>query len=143
MRAKKDVTELMNEFVNLETDAQRETFRLKMRGTLSGKSKEELEEFGLCIEAGARETINQSEKLIQEHNFKETLMDIMPAVTWSYIAEQYFGKSRSWFSQRMNGYHVNNKEATFTTEEIQILKNALLDLSNRLNNSAHRLGHCL
>ena len=74
-----------------------------------------------------------------EHDFKQALKDIVPAITWSYIAEEYFNKSRSWFSQRMNGYHVNNKVATFTDDEIDLLSDSLLDLSERIKKSAFLL----
>nr|DAY04096.1 MAG TPA: protein of unknown function (DUF5053) [Caudoviricetes sp.] len=64
------------------------------------------------------------------------MKDIVPAVTWPYIAEEYLHKSRSWFSQRMNGYHVNNKASSFTAEEIELLSDSLLDLSERIKKSA-------
>lgn len=83
--------------------------------------------------------IDQSQALIDEYDFKQALKDIVPAITWSYIAEEYFNKSRSWFSQRMNGYHVNNKVATFTDDEIDLLSDSLLDLSERIKKSAFLL----
>lgn len=139
MDAEKEVKCLMDEFVALDTDEQREAFRLKFRNALSNRSQEELGAYSLAVQEGAKDTINQSEALLQEYAFKETLSDIIPAVTWAYIAEHYFGKSRSWFSQRMNGYNVNNREAEFSAEERITLKNALLDLSERIRNSAHQL----
>lgn len=39
----------------------------------------------------------------------------------------------------MNGYHVNNKVATFTDDEIDLLSDSLLDLSERIKKSAFLL----
>ncbi|WP_291528166.1 DUF5053 domain-containing protein [Bacteroides sp. UBA939] len=136
MSAKREIDNLLNEFLQLETDEQRELFRGKIAQTLSGKTAEEKREFGEVLAGNAKETIRQSEALIGEYHFKQVLNDIIPAVTWSYVAEEYFQKSRSWFSQRMNGYHVNSKAVTFTPEEINTLADGLLDLSKRIKKSA-------
>ena len=136
MGTDKEINNLLNEFLQLETDEQRKQFRGKIAHTLSGKNEKEKCEFAEILSSKAQETIDLSQALIDEHDFKQALNDIVPAVTWSYIAEEYFQKSRSWFSQRMNGYHVNNKAASFTDEEIDLLSNSLLDLSERIKKSA-------
>ncbi|WP_317235718.1 DUF5053 domain-containing protein [Ornithobacterium rhinotracheale] len=55
------------------------------------------------------------------------------------MSEEYFEKSRSWLSQRMNGHLVNGKEATLSEDEIQTLKYALNDLGNRIIACAEKL----
>lgn len=144
MDANKDIDSLLAEFLRLDTDEQRKQFQSKIAQSISGKTVSELLEFGSVLSDKAQETIRQSEMLFKEHDFKQALKDILPAVTWSHIAEKYFHKSRSWFSQRMNGYHVNNKATVFTDEEINLLSDSLLDLSERIRKSAillrkHRL----
>lgn len=136
MEAKREIDNLLNEFLLLETDDERNQFRGKITHALSGKNKEEMQEFADAISNQAQLTIAQSQMLIDEYHFKQALKDIIPAVSWSYIAEEYFQKSRSWFSQRMNGYHVNHKVASFTGEEFELLSNSLLDLSERIKKSA-------
>ncbi len=136
MGTNREIDKLLDEFLLLDTEEQREQFRGKIAHTLLGKTEEEKREFAESLSRKAQETIDQSQALIDEHNFKQALKDIVPAVTWSYIAEEYFHKSRSWFSQRMNGYHVNNKAAFFTAEEIDLLSDSLLDLSERIKKSA-------
>ena len=136
MGTEREIDKLLNEFLRLNTDEQREQFRGKISHTLSEKTDEEKREFARSLSHKAQETIDQSQALIDEYNFKQALSDIVPAVTWSFIAEEYFHKSRSWFSQRMNGYHVNNKVAAFTDEEIDLLSNSLFDLSERIKKSA-------
>lgn len=136
METDREIDKLLGEFLQLDTEEQREQFRGKIADTLSGKTEEEKQEFAKSLSHKAQETIAQSQALIDEHNFKQALKDIVPAVTWSYIAEEYFNKSRSWLSQRMNGYHVNNKAAAFTGQEIDLLSDSLLDLSERIKKSA-------
>ena len=136
MEASREIDNLLSEFLQLDTDEQREQFRGKIAQTLSDKTEEEVREYAESLQHKAQETIDPSQALIDEYDFKQALNDIVPAVTWSYIAEEYFQKSRSWFSQRMNGYHVNNKAASFTDEEIDLLSNSLLDLSERIKKSA-------
>lgn len=132
----REIDKLLDEFLQLDTDEQRGPFRDKIAHTLSEKTEEEKREFAESLSNRAQETIDLSQALIDEHDFKQALKDIVPALTWSYIAEEYFNKSRSWFSQRMNGYHVNNKAAAFTDEEIDLLSDSLLDLSERIKKSA-------
>ncbi len=70
---------------------------------------------------------------------KEALSDILLSVKWAHISTKYFGKSRSWFSQRLNGYDGNKEDNDFTTKEIETLRAALFDLSDRIRASAENL----
>lgn len=64
---------------------------------------------------------------------KQQLWDIIVEVSWGEISEQYFKKSRSWLSKKMNGKGFNGEpNADFTPEEKEILKGALVDLSDRI-----------
>lgn len=53
-------------------------------------------------------------------------------VSMAYIARTYFGKSRSWLAQKLNGNTVNGKPAGFTDSERLTLKHALADMSAKL-----------
>ena len=48
------------------------------------------------------------------------------------LAKQYFGKSQSWFSQRLNGCIVLKKSAAFKEEEFHQLAKAFRDIAKRL-----------
>lgn len=50
-----------------------------------------------------------------------------------YIAQRYFGKTRQWLYQRLNGNIVNGKPAQFTKEEIKILNEALQDIGRKIS----------
>ena len=48
------------------------------------------------------------------------------------LAKQYFGKSRSWFSQRLNSSLVGTKNASFKMEEYHQIADAFRDIAKRL-----------
>ena len=51
--------------------------------------------------------------------------DLLKVLNGAYISKRFFGKSRYWFSQRLNNNLVNGKPIYFTKEELQTLSNAL------------------
>lgn len=61
---------------------------------------------------------------------KSELLDV---INGSYIAKRFFGKSRSWFSQKLNGHIVNGKPAEFTKEELKTLANAISTITLELD----------
>jgi hypothetical protein len=67
---------------------------------------------------------------------RQLMGDIPDAISFSYIAKKYFGKSRAWLMQKVNGNTVNGKKASFTDSEREKFKTALLDISNQLSSVA-------
>ena len=49
-------------------------------------------------------------------------------IPWSYIAREYFGKSVSWLTQRINGYTVRGKVYTLNKEQKETLNRALIEI---------------
>lgn len=70
---------------------------------------------------------------------KKRLSDILLAISWSDIARTYFGKSVSWFYQKFDGIRGDMAPGGFTQAETLQLKNALLDLSERIKTAANKL----
>lgn len=79
------------------------------------------------------------EDIKQKQTTKKAVSDILLSVKWAHISTHYFGKSRSWFSQKLNGYDGNNTESDFTEEEKEILRNSLYDLSERIRTCADKI----
>ncbi len=79
------------------------------------------------------------EDIKQKQNTKKAVSDILLSVKWAHISTHYFGKSRSWFSQKLNGYDGNNSESDFTEEEKELLRNSLYDLSERIRKCADKI----
>ena len=75
----------------------------------------------------------------KEAEIKLLLNGVDNYLSLSQIAQDYFGKSRSWLYQRINGAIVNGKPAQFTPEERQQLSNALLAISERIKDTALKL----
>lgn len=65
--------------------------------------------------------------------------DIMEVLNATYISRRFFGKSLSWFSQKLNNNIKNGKPAEFTPEEVETLRNALYTISIELQELADEL----
>lgn len=63
----------------------------------------------------------------------QQLGEVSDMLSMSYVARAYFGKSRSWISQRLHGNNVNGKPVTFTPSELETLRGALKDMSELLD----------
>ena len=70
---------------------------------------------------------------VQEQRMAERLGEITDMVSMAYIAKTYFKKSRSWLAHKLNGNIVNGKPSQFTDEELDTLRFALNDMSDKLN----------
>lgn len=65
--------------------------------------------------------------------------DLLKVLNGTYIAERFFGKSGSWFSQKINNHEKNGKPVEFSEEEIKTLKQALVVISLELQDLADEL----
>ena len=65
--------------------------------------------------------------------------DLLRVVNGTYIAERFFGKSGSWFSQKLNNNLKNGKPCEFTEEELETLSNALHTIAIELQDLADQL----
>ncbi len=65
--------------------------------------------------------------------------DLLRVLNGTYIAKRFYGKSGSWFSQKLNGNIKNGKPCKFTDAELETLKNALVTLSIELEDLADEL----
>lgn len=57
----------------------------------------------------------------------------------SQLAKQYFGKSQSWFSQRVHGCTVLSKTMSFKEDEYHQLAEAFRDIAKRLQAHADEI----
>ena len=118
------VKELRNKFSATDDEAVRAQVSREM-DALKKADPEAFEDALLeCIRDTAREA--------RELRVRQQIEDLLPAISISYIAKEYFNKSKEWFYQRLNGNIVNGKPAEFTNEELKTLNYALKDLSKKL-----------
>ena len=81
--------------------------------------------------------LEESNQKADELILKQKLEEVLPIISVSYLAKNYFKKTPQWFYQRLNGNSVNGKEAHFTTNELQILSLALKEIGQKLSVSAN------
>ena len=84
---------------------------------------------------GMLQVIDEADEMI----FRAKLGDLPEALSLSYIAKKYFGKSRGWLMQKVNGNKVNGKVAAFTDDERLMFRRALQDLSEKMSAVAMNL----
>lgn len=71
---------------------------------------------------------------------KEQVADIDSFICWGEISEQYFGKSPAWVSLKMRGKGFNGQAVgDFTREERATFVEALLDLAERIRQTAEQI----
>lgn len=70
---------------------------------------------------------------------KQRLNDIILVVSWREMARQYFGKSSSWLYHKMDGIDGNGGEGDFSNDEKKLLRESLIDLSERIRRAAEAI----
>ena len=78
-------------------------------------------------------------KETQAGTVKADLQDILLAISWADLSKTYFGKSNSWLYHKLDGYDGSKRQISFTDEEKQILKGALVDLADRIRRAADNI----
>lgn len=74
-----------------------------------------------------------------ELNIAAKLEPIIQYISISYIATRFFGKSRAWLHNKLNGNLSNGKPSSFTPEELEKLKNALDVIANEIKEAAFKI----
>ena len=76
---------------------------------------------------------------VVENNLEEVKREVLRSqiddkayklIPWSYIAKEYFGKSVSWLTQRINGYPVRGKVYTLDERQKATLNRALNEIGS-------------
>ena len=96
---------------------------------------DELEEGANQFIEGLDKALAEGEEMIARARLSK-LGNVPEAISFSYIAKKYFGKSRGWLMQKINGNTVNGKQAAFTEEERKQFRAALQDISKQLSIAA-------
>lgn len=139
MNAEQRLKDLMSEYLLLKTEEEKTAFDEKMNRYLMEMTLEERKAFRKAFLASARRTVSEAKEIKKDVELKHLLKGVDNYLSLSQIAQDYFGKSRSWLYQRINGAIVNGKPAQFTPEEQLRLSEALLDISNRIKDTALKL----
>ncbi|MDE6009800.1 MAG: DUF5053 domain-containing protein [Muribaculaceae bacterium] len=83
-------------------------------------------------------TLKKSDNLITDAKLR--MDDILMALSWREIARHYFGRSSSWLYHKLDGIKSDGTSGGgFTPQEAEQLKNALLDMAERIKRAASSL----
>lgn len=124
MTTKNQLDELKRRFINA-SDKEREEIDKEIAAAIDHAP----EAVATITLAQIKETNERAEADL----IRSRLKNILPAISLAYVAKTYFGKSRQWLCQRINGNLVNGKPARFTPAELRTLDAALKDLAARLS----------
>lgn len=95
----------------------------------SAEDKALISECVMLMLDGVGEELNE---VNDELNTLEAIKSISNMISFKYIAETYFKKSKSWFSQRLNGNMVHGRKCGFNDDEMRTLRYALQDISKKI-----------
>ena len=59
------------------------------------------------------------ETQVKKESTKDLMWNIIVDISWANLSTKYFGRSRSWLSQKMNGKYGNGGEGDFSPSEKQ------------------------
>lgn len=89
-------------------------------------------EVELFIKEGLKSTGKNLDRIEKEIDLKKQIEEVAEIISLSYVAKAYFGKTRNWLYQRINGNIVNGKKSKFTSEELRQFQKALKDISKKI-----------
>jgi hypothetical protein len=124
-----------NAFNQLKTPEEKAAFFEKKKADFEKKTPEKKTAYHNDTKNGLEAIGKRVDELFE----KVELGEVANIVSVAYIAQKYFGKTRHWLYQRINGSTVNGKPARFTPDEKKKLQEALLDISNIIKNTSLKI----
>ncbi|MDR0824596.1 MAG: DUF5053 domain-containing protein [Prevotella sp.] len=129
------IDKLLAEWHTLTPEDEKE-FSKKIASDYADMSDEDKTKFEDEFYAGSVNAGAEAEELIELLTVRNQLDAILPYVSISSIAKEYFGKSRQWLYQRINNSKVNGKPAQFNKDEIRILSKALNEIGKKFQETS-------
>lgn len=130
--------EMYEEYLNFSdmSEEERKIFFEKDLEKLQTMSPAERKAYKEVLLEGALMAIEVGHKEIEELSLYEKIDGVSRYISLSQIATDYFGKTKQWLYQRLKNYNINNKPATFTPAEKEQFRQALLDISKKIQETA-------
>ena len=130
-------------FKKLRTDEEKLAFQKERQSRLDAMTERERKAYLEVTEKALQETVKEARRFVERAEdalLRDKLGEIPEVISLSYIAKKYFGRSRNWLYQRINGYLVNGKPARFTDEERKKFVAAINDISDMQKKTSLSLG---
>lgn len=136
MNAREELVRWKKDFANARTEQEKADHKRRFKAYVESLSESERKDFVKEYVAEARKAADEARKLAEIAERKQKLDGVMTFASMSYIAEHYFGKSRQWLYQRINGNLINGKPADFTADELKTLSLALSELGDAMKKAS-------
>ena len=128
--------ELINELEKLKTLFQNHnTNEFKKQLTLlkdNFTSETDAKQIDVFIDKMVKEEMAERDRSFNDIKLQTELILNKEIIPFSYIAKNYFKRSKSWLYQRLNGNNINGKPVKFTENEIETFNFAIQDISRKL-----------
>jgi uncharacterized protein YecE (DUF72 family) len=124
---KQKIEELKERYRNAKNDKELDAIKNEVAQMAEANQQE--------FETAMLDSIKETTDRLKEDRLRKRIEPILSAISVSYLAKNYFGKTPQWFYQRLNGNIVNGTEAKFTEDELKTLSGAIIDLSDKLKQS--------
>ncbi|MDO5510230.1 MAG: DUF5053 domain-containing protein [Weeksellaceae bacterium] len=125
---KKELEALKQRYIAAKSENEKQVIDAEMAELMAGHE----DDFAQAMLEIAKDTADMAEQVV----IRERLRDILPIISVAYIAKTYFGKSKEWFYQRLNGNLVNGKPAEFAKDELTTLQAALQDIAKKIGSAS-------
>ncbi|MDO4981445.1 MAG: DUF5053 domain-containing protein [Prevotellaceae bacterium] len=125
-----EITKVLEELKSVtgKTDARSEARKKELTQWIADNKAGHEKEIDAFMEIWLADMETENEE-IKQVALREQISDkAYKLIPWSYIAKNYFGKSVSWLTQRVNGYPVRGKVYTLTDEQKDTLNRALSEI---------------
>lgn len=113
-------------------EAERSVIDTEMTALMNNMTEQDVEQLTTAVQDDFNRIHNEVDEIKELLSVREQLEPILPYLSVSNLAKDYFGKSSSWFYQRLNGNRVHGKVCKFTKDELSRLDTALKDISHRI-----------
>lgn len=114
-------------------------FRLLRNATPEQRQHFEYGKFGIRWEELDEDLSYEGFFTDEELKLLSELDKVLEIVSVSYIAKRFFGKSRAWLHNKLNGNLSNGKPARLSEDELHTFINALLQMSNEMSRASQSL----
>ena len=125
-----EITKVLEELKSVtgKTDVQSEVRKKELTQWIADHKEGHEKEIDAFMENWLADMETENEE-IKQVALREQISDkAYKLIPWSFIAKNYFGKSVSWLTQRVNGYPVRGKVYTLTEGQKKTLNRALSEI---------------
>ena len=139
MDVQKELERWKADYKNAKTAEEIAESKKRFGEFLNSLELEDKKAFVMAFQSSAKQAISEAKSLAETVRAREKLVNVLNFTSMSYIAKNYFGKSRQWLYQRINGSMVNGKPVYFTKDDLAKLSTALSELGDTMKEASNSL----